>query len=89
MRAAAQQYDGRHVLIFWRTTSPQVFGKHFNLNRPDWQNQDLFYLVDPGPEQRDIWACRYRRPDWVLIGYDAAAQGLSEQHGSAGDCRLP
>ena len=86
MRAVAERYDGRHYLVFWRTTPPLVYGKHFNLNRPDWQNQDLFYLVDPGPGERDEWACRLDRPDWVVIGYDAAAAAATEEKGKAGGC---
>ena len=87
MRLAAERFEGKHYLVFWRTSPPQIFGKHFNLNRPDWQKQDLFYLVDPAPEERNAWACRLGRPNWVVIGYDSAEQRVIEESARADNCK--
>ncbi|PWT99268.1 MAG: hypothetical protein C5B51_27595 [Terriglobia bacterium] len=86
VREAAEQLSGKRYAVFLQTMEPQIVAKHFNLNRPDWQQRDLFYLVDPGPFGRAEWACRVGRPDWVVIGYDPANQRATRQFGRAAMC---
>jgi len=83
MRRAAEKYALERTVIFWLDSAPVVYGKHYNLNGPDWRRDNLFYLVDPGPGERDRWACAAGRPAWVTIGYDELTQSVVEQRGLA------
>ena len=85
--AAAERLGTKRYTVFLRDAAPRFEAKHFNLNRPDWQNGSLFYLVDPGPSGRNVWACRVGRADWVVLTYDPAQlSGVAEEFGKADVC---
>jgi hypothetical protein len=86
VRAAAGRLGSRRVTVFLHDSPAQLVAKHFNLNRPDWQNGAQFFLVDPGPSRRSEWACRMGRPDWVLLSYDPIQFRATEEFGHAGIC---
>jgi hypothetical protein len=47
-------------------------GEHLNLNPARWREADVFYLIDPGPDEREAWARRFGFDRWKLLSYDPA-----------------
>ncbi len=86
VRAAAGLLSGHRYTVFLQGSDEPFVGKHFNLNRADWQNGSLMFLVDPGPAERNRWACRMGRPEWVAIRYDQALSAATEEFGNGGSC---
>jgi len=68
-RLAARYRDCRCV-VFLKSSPPVFYGYHLNLNGPGWQQANVFYAVDPGPDQRMTWARTLGRERWVVLGYD-------------------
>ena len=66
----AAQYRDCHCVVFLGSSPPVFYGKHLNLNGPDWAHANVFYAVDPGPGQRMAWARTLGRERWVVLGYD-------------------
>ena len=67
--------------------APDFNPKFLNLNNPDWRHAPVVYLIDAEPSARDEWACRFGRPDWVVLGYDVATNNIWKQSGRS-HCRL-
>jgi hypothetical protein len=59
-------------VVFLGSSPPVFYGKHLNLNGPDWAHANVFYAVDPGPGERMAWARTLGRERWVVLGYDPA-----------------
>jgi len=85
---AAEKLAGQRYAVFLKSAEPDYVAKHLNLNRPDWEKGSLFFMVDPGPGERDEWACRVGRPEWVIIGFGPARAQVTEEFGSA-SCAPP
>jgi hypothetical protein len=74
----AGQYRNCRCVVFLKSSPPVFYGQHLNLNRPDWAQANVFYAVDPGPEQRMAWARTLGRERWVVVGYDPL-RGVARQ----------
>jgi hypothetical protein len=85
VRSATKQLASGRYTVFLHDAGPFV-AKHFNLNRPDWQNGNLFYLVDPGPASRSSWPCLVGRPAWVVLTYDATRHEVAKEFGNNSPC---
>jgi hypothetical protein len=83
VRDAAESLGEKRLTVFLYGAEPPFVAKHFNLNRPDWQNRPVIFLVDPGLQKRDQWACLMGRPEWVVVGYDPAASRATKEFGNA------
>ncbi len=66
----AGQYRDCRCVVFLKSSLPIFAADHLNLNSPDWQHAQVFYAVDPGPEQRMAWTRTLGRERWVVVGYD-------------------
>jgi hypothetical protein len=86
VRAAVNALGDRRYTVFLRGTKLPFIAKVLNLNRPDWDKGSLMFLVDPGAGNRDEWACRMSRPEWVVIGWDPDLETEAEEFGSAKVC---
>jgi len=69
----AGQYRDCRCVVFLRSSPPFFAAEHLSLNGPDWQQAQVFYAVDPGPEQRMVWTRTLGRQRWVVVGYDPVA----------------
>lgn len=69
VRQLAETYDHCHCVVFLEDKHP-FYGQHLNLNGPEWKSADVFYAIDPGPSERDAWAARLGRREWVVLTYD-------------------
>ena len=83
--AATERLGDKRYTVFLHDGEPFV-AKHLNPNRADWHNGSQMFLIDPEPVERDTWACRMDRPEWVVIGYDQAHATATEEFGSARAC---
>jgi hypothetical protein len=88
VRAEAGRLTGARRAAFLGDSLPFIT-KHFFLNGPDWRSADLMFMVDPGPERRQEWACRMGRPGWVVFGYDQLARSVTLEFGSAASGNCP
>jgi len=70
----AGQYRDCGCVVFLKSSLPVFAAQHLNLNGPNWQEAQVFYAVDPGPEQRRAWTQTLGRERWVVVGYDPAAK---------------
>jgi hypothetical protein len=74
----ARQYRDCQCVVFLTSAPPFFAAEHLSLNGPDWQQAQVFYAVDPGPEQRMAWTRTLGRQRWVVVGYDPVA-GRAQQ----------
>jgi hypothetical protein len=74
----ARQYRDCQCVVFLTSAPPFFAAEHLSLNGPDWQQAQVFYAVDPGPEQRMAWTRTLGRQRWVVVGYDPVA-GRTQQ----------
>jgi hypothetical protein len=73
-----------HVpLVFVQDGSPAFTAKHTNWNEINWASSRTVYLMDPGPDRRDLVACRFGRPAWSVIAYDPGTRTLSSFNGKS------
>ena len=84
----AKMYKYAHSLppvpmAFLKDDSPQFTAKHVNWNQADWKHAETIYLIDPGPARRDEVACRFGRPHWRVITYDAQTDSVSAADATA------
>jgi hypothetical protein len=70
----AGEYRDCGCVVFLKSSLPVFAAQHLNLNGPNWQEAQVFYAVDPGPEQRRAWTQTLGRERWVVVGYDPAAK---------------
>jgi hypothetical protein len=76
----AGQFRDCRCVVFLRSSPPFFAAQHLNLNGPGWQQEQVFYAVDPGPGQRMAWARTLGRERWVVVGYDPlAGRALQER----------
>ena len=71
MRSLAEQYRNCDCVVFMKEEEPHFAPQHLNINDPDWQRARVFYLRDPGPAARSLWAARFGRTRWAVLEYDA------------------
>ncbi len=77
-RIAAAAAEQKAPLVFLK--SGQGYNARFmNFNEGDWRHAPTVYLIDADPAKRDEWACRFGRPDWVVIGLDANGKATAER----------
>jgi hypothetical protein len=65
------------VVLILQSLSPIFFGEDLNLNGPDWRSAKVFYAIDPGDEQRTVWAQKLGYDKFVVIGFDPS-RGFAE-----------
>jgi hypothetical protein len=86
IRAAdlAQQLPDRSYVVFFAgpNDGPAFVPKRFNRNGADWESERQVFLVDPGVDQRAMWARRLSRHDWAVIGSSESNEVRIEQLGS-------
>lgn len=75
--------SGSATLVFLKDHTPPFTSKHVNWNAIDWRHAQRVYLNDPGPTRRDVVACRFDRPEYVLIQYDSRTGHMFATHGFA------
>jgi hypothetical protein len=63
-------YSNCRCVVFLKSSPESFYGEHLNLNGPDWEQANVFYAVDPGPEQRLAWTRKLRRDRFFVITYD-------------------
>jgi len=59
------------ALVFLGGNTPYFTSKHVNWNEVKWRTAPIVYLNDPGPTRRDAAACRFGRPDYRVVWWDA------------------
>jgi Dolichyl-phosphate-mannose-protein mannosyltransferase len=88
-RAAALAQDlpaGPYVVFFaGQDDGPTFVPKRFNLNGVNWQSEAQVFLVDPGVEQRAMWARFVGRQEWAVIGSSQYNEVTIEQLGSTSE----
>jgi hypothetical protein len=67
----AEQFQNCRCAVFLKRNSDSFINNHLNLNTPAWKSARVFYLLDPGPGQRQRWANVFGWNRWAVIGYDA------------------
>lgn len=87
-RPYKEAYDLAHAseaatLVFLQDHTPPFTSKHVNWNEVDWRHAQRVYLNDPGPARRDLVACRFGRPQYVLIQYDSQTGHMFATEGFA------
>jgi len=75
IRETAQGFEECGCAVFL-DLGPQYYGEHLNLNSAEWQDANVFYLVDPGSEHRETWARRFGFSKWNVISYDAEGRDV-------------
>jgi hypothetical protein len=84
VKSAIAALGGSANLVFLHASegaAPAFNPKFLNLNNPDWRRAPVVYLIDAEPSARDEWACRFGRPDWVVLGYDSVMNNTWKQSG--------
>jgi len=84
VKAAVADLDGKVPLVFLQSGSGYN-ARFINFNQADWKHAPTVYLIDADPSNRDAWACRFDRADWVVLHFDA--KGDPEQ--TLGHTRCP
>jgi hypothetical protein len=65
----AEKYRNRRYVVFLND-GPGFSSVRLNLNTPDWKSAPAFFLRDPGPPARPIWASHFGRRSWAVVSYD-------------------
>jgi hypothetical protein len=68
--ALVRRLPGEPYVVFFagrNDSSSRFVPKQFNCNGVNWEKESLVFLVDPGVEQRDMWARRLGRRKWVVV----------------------
>jgi hypothetical protein len=71
VRRLAEAYQGCGCVVYFADNPQVFFGKRLNLNGPAWPSAGVFYAVDPGPDERAMWARILHSRRWVVLTYDA------------------
>lgn len=69
MRMAVEELGSQAPLAFLRN-GPGYNARFMNFNAGDWQHAPVVYVIDADPGKRDEWACRFGRPEWMVLGLD-------------------
>ena len=83
-KLAAEEQDC-HCAVFLKSTEDlYIFdGSYLNMNTPAWRSANVFYLNDPGPNERSYWAALFGWRDWVVLSFDVQKQrAVSESYRS-------
>ncbi len=83
--ALAQHLPDRPYVVFFagqNDDSSKFIPRHFNRNLADWDKARQVFLVDPGVDQRAMWACRLHRREWAVIGPDQKQKEVSLELGT-------
>jgi len=75
----AGQYSDCRCVVFLKSSPPDFYAEHLNLNGPDWAQAKVFYAVDPGPGERMVWTRTLGRERWVVVGYDPFARRAQQE----------
>jgi len=84
VKAAVADLDGKVPLVFLQSGNGYN-ARFINFNQADWKHAPTVYLIDAEPSNRDAWACRFGKLDWVVLHLDA--NGEAEQ--TPGHSRCP
>lgn len=64
-------------IVFLRAVDEAGFTpRNFNPNGGDWRRARKIYLLDPGPERREIVARAFHRSRWVVVAYYAERDAM-------------
>ena len=70
----AEQYRNCRCAVFLKSSGDLFSSAYMNLNTPAWKSDAVFYLNDPGQDQRARWAGLFGWSRWVVVGYDVRSK---------------